>query len=742
MVPIFTITVFLAAALLFGVQPMVAKSLLPDFGGGSSVWTTCMLFYQTVLIAGYLYAHLLLTRVPRRAQFLVHAGLIGAALVVGWLFDDPAPPPTASEFPVPWLLGQLFLVSGLPYFAIASAGPLLQGWFARTTHGRAHDPYFLYAASNAGSFVGLLAYPFVFEPAMGLDQQRALWLALFAAFGVLAIVCLRKTRTERFQTLAHEVRTAVAEPVAWRRRLWWLFLAFVPSTMLLGVTTHITTDIASFPLLWVIPLGLYLLTMIAAFSGRARLLVRLTARPMIMAVIAALVLLVAWVGSEHTAPLWATMGVQFVVLVTVGLYGHARLAMDRPHAARLTEFYLLMSVGGALGGLFNGVVAPLVFDDTYEYHAALLCALFMLPAVARAAGVSKAKFWRSRLLLPALSLLFLLIAMLVTARVEDPVVRLLLWLIPPGVLIYMGWRDRVAAAGALVFPLVGVVLAGRLDTAVLHQERTFFGVHTVERETFPKEGLVIHRLTHGTTMHGIQVHDHPELSRRPLAYYHPAGPCGAIKRVLDAVRPDGARIAALGLGTGAIAADTRPTDHVVFMEIDPAVARIAADPRYFSFLRDAPARTEVRLGDGRLLLERTRDAGEPPFDAIYADAFSSDSIPSHLLTREAVALYFDRLTPGGMVALHISNRHLDLWPLVHELARLEGVYALLGDDPVSAEEAGRTFRYASRWVVLTRSQETGNMLLREGFRFEEPDRPFGRVWTDQYSNLLSVIDRE
>tara|TARA_R110000782_G_scaffold45706_7_gene101341 strand:+ start:43666 stop:45891 length:2226 start_codon:yes stop_codon:yes gene_type:complete len=741
MVMVYTIAVFLAAALLFGVQPMVAKSLLPDFGGGSSVWTTCMLFYQTMLIAGYLYAHLLLTRVPRTAQMVIHTTLIAAAFVVGWLFDSPAPPPGASEFPVPWLLGQLFLVSGLPYFAISSAGPLLQGWFARTGHRRAHDPYFLYAASNAGSFVGLLAYPFVLEPMLGLDRQRALWLGLFAAFGVLAVVCVRLTRATRHADLASLRTSGDAEILGWSRRLWWVFLAFVPSTMLLGVTTHITTDVASFPLLWVIPLALYLLTMIAAFSGRAALIVKSMARPMVLSLIAAMVLLVAWVGSEQTAPLWGTMGVQFAVLLTVGLYGHARLALDRPGAAHLTEFYLLMSIGGALGGLFNGIVAPLVFNDGYEYHIALVCALLMLPGAKRAVGTGMAAFWTRRLAIPVASGAALFLAMFLTGSIGSQVLTLLLWLIPPGVLIYMGWRDRVSAAGAYLFPIIGVVLASQFNPVVLMRERTFFGIHTVESRLGPEGQFPVHWIIHGTTMHGMQFYGHPTLSSQPLGYYHPAGPAGAIMRVLHTIRPEHARICIMGLGSGAMVTHGRPGDEIVFMEIDPAVARIAENPRYFTYLADAVSDVDVRLGDGRLLLERSEARGEALFDVIHADAFSSDAIPTHLLTKEAIELYFRRITPDGMVVLHISNRHLDLRPLIAGLADVENAYYLVFDDTVAETTRQETFRFSSTWVVLTKSQGTGNMLLAQGFRTTRPDH-LVRPWTDQYSNLLSVLSRE
>lgn len=751
MVILFTVTVFLAAALLFGVQPMVAKALLPDFGGGSSVWTTCMLYFQTLLIGGYLYAHLLLTYLPRRAQMLVHGVVLAGALVVGWLFFEPVPPPGASEFPVPWLLGQLFLLSGLPYFAISSAGPLLQGWFARTDHRRAHDPYFLYAASNAGSFVGLLAYPIIVEPTLGLSDQRAVWLSLFGMFAVLGLVCAGRTRRGVSGKPAASAGPADPEPITWKRRLWWVFLAFVPSTTLLGVTTHLTTDVASFPLLWVVPLALYLLTMIVAFSGRAGMVVRAGARPMVVSIIAAWVLLVAWDSAEHTAPIFGNILIQLSVLLTVGLYGHSRLALDRPSAGRLTEFYLLMSIGGAAGGLFNGVIAPLLFEGVYEYHLALFAALLMLPGVPRLPGQPALRRWARRLALPLASGLVVVGIVFFTRwsanhatnpvahLIANPVAQLFVLIVPPALIVYMGWRDRASCAGAFLFPLAAVVASSVFNPTYIHKERTFYGVHKVQRRPQPN-GRVLHWILNGTTMHGMQFYGDPVLAEMPLGYYHPAGPCGAVMRVLHELRPERARICVIGLGSGAMVTHGRPGDEVVFMEIDPAVERIARDTRYFTFLADARADVEVRLGDGRLLLERSEAADEPLFDAVYVDAFSSDSIPTHLLTTEAIELYFDRITRDGMVALHISNRHLDLLPLIFALAREQNVYALMYNDVVTETQRRTEARYSSTWAVLTASPKTGQMLLDEGFSQYSPAWTV-RAWTDQYSNILSVIGR-
>lgn len=723
----FTVAIFLAAALLFGVQLMVAKSLLPGFGGGSSVWTTCMLFFQSLLIAGYLYAHVLL-RLSRSIQFLIHSVVIISALVVGWLFAVPTPPPGASEFPVPWLLGQLFLIAGLPYFAVSSAGPLIQGWFARTGHARAHDPYFLYAASNAGSFVGLLAYPLLVEPRLGLSDQRTMWLVLFAIFGAFAAGCVWMTKRRSPEPVTPEDPSEPASP--WRVRLGWVFLAFVPSSMLLAVTTHLTTEVASFPLLWVIPLAAYLLTMIVAFSRAGPLLAKFGARPMIVTIIASWVLLVAWDRMALSVPVGANIAVQLGLLLCVGLYGHARLAQSRPPASRLTEFYLLMSIGGAMGGLFNGIVAPLLFTGVYEYHATLVLALLMLPGVTRVAGVSNTKFWARRLLIPAGSLVIVLLTLWLIGRVQNPSARVAIAAAPAALLVYMAWRDRIAAAGALLFPMLALML-GSSTSGVEHQERTFFGVHEVVRAR--SGDRVFRRLIHGTTLHGLEMIEGPGPEGVPLGYYHPRGPLGGLFTMLGAQHPDGFRAGLVGLGTGAIAAYSRPQDAFTFYEIDPAVARIASDPAYFSFLDSAPGTIGIELGDGRLLLEDDTER----FDLLVIDAFSSDAIPTHLLTLEAMRLYQARTTLSGVIAMHISNRHLDLSGLLLNAGRAVGLTVLINDDGVDQDYTERTGHFSSTWVAMTGSPEVAQELARRGFvPYERPDAP--EPWTDERSDLLSV----
>lgn len=817
MVLIYTITVFLSACLVFSVQPMVAKTLLPVFGGGSSVWTTCMLFYQTLLLLGYLYAHILMTRFGRTAQMVIHTTLLALALAAGILYDTPEAPPGASTFPVPWLILQLTLVSGLPFFAISSAGPLIQGWFARTGHHRANDPYFLYAASNAGSLLGLLAYPLVFEPNMGASLQREIWLFAFALFIILAFVCINLTRRPKKLTPKEAKRQRKAEqrlsrddrelearapmvtptpesdehaphkdaPITWKRRLYWIYLAFVPSSILLGVTSYITTDVVSLPLLWVLPLALYLVTMIVAFSSLVERSVKDFTRPMVILVIGAMVLIMAN-ELDAEGPMFLIIIVELLLLFAIGVVCHGRLSLDRPDAKHLTEFYLLMSVGGAMGGLFNGIFAPLVFNTNLEYPIALVLAITVLPWSTDLAHLAADRARRIRLtrriVLPALSLAYVLVMGLFGAQIASfingilsseapqqvPVDMTLVALVAsvPPLLVYLAWKDGLACALTLLFPLVAIQYSSATDSQTIYRERTFYGIHEVTRQLLydeHNERLVnIHVIHHGTTIHGIQYLE-PDLELQPLGYYHFDGPCGMIMSTIKSMRSDGARIGIMGLGSGAIAAHGREQDSITFFEIDPEVEAIAEDTELFTFLEKAPADIEVRLGDGRKLIEDSQEMGEEKFDLIHADAFSSDSIPTHLLTVEAINLYLDRLEDDGMVVLHISNRYLDLAPLVYELAmETTGIPPLMLED-ADVPESQRMYRFPSIWMVIVKDPHTAISIAERSLERAaeinpgvtnpdalerlsmcyvyavENEENRVRVWTDDYSNILSLI---
>ena len=784
MVALFTLTVFLSAGLLFAIQPMIAKSLLPVFGGGSSVWTTCMLFYQTILLLGYLYAHVLTTRFGRRSQLIIHSSLLLIAIVAGVLYDTPVAPPHASTFPVPWLILQLTLVSGLPFFAISSAGPLIQGWFAKTGHKRAHDPYFLYAASNGGSMLGLIAYPLIMEPEFGLAAQRRYWLIGFGIFIVLAMYAasqtkkaIKETAKQKKRRLKEEARLGSIDGLAvlgdektgdgrvidWKRRLYWIYLAFIPSSMLLGVTNYITTDVVSLPLLWVLPLLVYLVTMIIAFGTHAQRAVRDFTRPMVLVILGAMILLMANEMNVESSMSMIVL-IELLLLASIGIVCHGRLSMDRPAAKHLTEFYLLMSVGGALGGIFNGIISPLIFTTHLEYPIALVLALSILPWSKDLVGLNARRIRRIKLIrrvvMPMVAVGYVVALGFLGGHITDVleqsfgvvtagmVIKFLL-VVGPALFMYFTWKDGFGCALTFLFPMIAIQYNILADTDVLFRARTFYGIHKVTQQLLYDakldRNIPVHVIHHGTTIHGIQYLD-PEFELEPLGYYHFDGPCGVIMDTIKSMRPEGARIGIMGLGSGAIAAHGRSQDQIVFFEIDPMVEQIARDPKLFSYLEKTPAalagNIEVRLGDARKLIEDSQANGEEKFDLLHADAFSSDSIPVHLVTVEAINLYFDRLTDDGMVVLHISNRYLDLMPLVYELAiettPLAPFLAMEKESDISKDD--RLYHFPSVWVVLTRSPETGQRLLdagMESYVIKEEYRI--KVWTDDYSNIISLI---
>ncbi len=740
---LYTAAIVVAAALLFVVQPMVGKMVLPLGGGSPQVWITALVFFQASLLAGYAYAHLTVRWLGPRWHIALHA----VVLLLPFLtlpIALPAMPAPEDGSPSLWILTLLTVGVGAPFFVIASASPLLQTWLASTRHASASDPYFLYAGSNAGSLVGLLAYPFVVEPLLPLSRQSAGWAAGYALFVALAAACgaiafraARRDRTPAPSSAAPPPPSperatrapAVAAPVL-ADRAFWLACAFVPSALLTGVTHFLTSRIAPVPLLWVFPLAIYLLTYIAAFSRRRLLSTERVSRLVaIFGVFFALALL-ARIGE----PTWLVVLLHFGVLGVAALLCHQRLADRRPAASHLTEFYLLISLGGVLGGAFSGLVAPVLFDDIAEYPIAFaLAALLRLPM--RRPGTGDAEVGarpggaRARLLdvlLPAAVAGWVLLGTLLLAPMEgvpDGIVVGALALVPTIVVFTFSPRPlryALALAALFTFALTGRMYRGD----VLHQERTFFGVYRVTSDPAGQ----FHMLYHGATAHGIQSLD-PEQAGEPLAYYHRSGPAGGIVEAL-ARRPDKQELALVGAGTGALAALAGPHQRVTLFEIDPAVVEIAKDPRYFTFLRDARAKHEVVVGDGRIRMAES----DRRFDLIVLDAFTGGSIPIHLMTREAVQLYLDRLRPGGALLFHVSNRHLALAPVLAVHARDLGLVAYESIHATVDMERGIL---GSHWVILVREPAdlAGIPDTGWGQLVAQPDDP---VWTDDFSNLLSV----
>ena len=651
--------------------------------------------------------------------------------------------PPAEANPIPWLLGVLILTAALPFFAVTTTAPLLQRWFASTPHPHASDPYFLYAASNLGSLLALLSYPLVVERHLSLTQQSRLWgtgyqltALVIAVCGVAAVLFNSRSAegrlahggvAARFGTIAPERERS--HSVAGSGPLRWVFYAFLPSSLLLGVTQYISTDIAVVPLLWVVPFSLYLLSFILVFARRP-LLPHGVALRIFPGILVALVLLMM---IRATQPVAVVFPVHLITFFFAALVYHGELVRLRPPATDLTKFYLWIAIGGLLGGFFNALVAPLLFTGVVEYPLVLFLAALAMPATEQTA---KGGEMRRGLALAGALLLLVVIVPLVLRGLgltdEMGTARTPLYAVAV-VLCYLASRNR-RHFGFAIGGLLLVVLAfpGSLAGRPLFAHRTFFGVSRVL--SIEREGEVYHTLTHGTTRHGLQSTDQ-ERRDVPLLYYHPMGPSGDIFRLLNE-RDGGVRVGAIGLGSGALAAYARAGQEWTYYEIDPVVARIAADPEYFTYLSDSAAEWRVVLGDGRLSIAR---APEASFDLVVVDAYGSDAIPVHMLTREAVRLFSEKLTPDGMIAFHISNQFLDLESVVHGIAESLSLHALVRtDDAITPDEQVRG-RVASTWVAVARQSGILEPLKRLGSWRALRGKPDARVWTDEFTDLWSII---
>jgi hypothetical protein len=708
---LFGSAIFAGSALVFLVEPMVAKMLLPLFGGTPAVWAVSLVFFQAVLLGGYLFAHLSIRLLSVRRQAFVQLAVLFAplALLPIAVRSHGAPPQSSQAL---WLLGVLALAAGIPFFVVSTASPVLQRWFSASGDAAAADPYFLYAASNAGSLLGLLAYPALLEPRLTLAQQSRLWSFGYVLFAVLTALCARSLL---LAPAAAPAARASAPALPWRRRLRWIGMAALPSSLMLGTTSYITTDIGSVPLLWVLPLAAYLLSFIVAFARRQPFSLTVVSRALVVTSL----LVVASVLHVVQLPIWALVGVHTLNLFLVALLVHRRLALERPPAEQLTEFYLLLSAGGVCGGVFNALVAPFVFPTILEYPLALVLALTLRPGPR--GQTPGARFFRrtSDLVLPLALGVGVVVALgvLEAAGLAGPLVVQGVLALGVGALCFFARRPVRFAAGFGV-----LVLIFTLASQGLHTERTFFGVLRVEGDKTE------HRFVHGTTIHGIESFA-PGRRDVPLTYYTRGGPIGQVFSRLGGRFHD---VAAIGLGAGSIAAYGRPGETLTFYEIDRAVATIASNPRYFTFLHDSQARIRIAIGDGRLEIAKAPDAS---YDLIVLDAFSSDAVPVHLLTREAVELYLRKLRPDGVIAFHITNNYLDLRPVVAADARALGLvgYVQSHHPPATAVERGAS---RSTWVVAARDRSTLASLVADG-RWR-PLGASGRLWTDQFSNILSV----
>ncbi|WGJ16409.1 fused MFS/spermidine synthase [Methylocapsa sp. D3K7] len=714
----FTASLFLSAFLLFSVQPVVSRMLLPRLGGSPAVWNTCVCFFQVALLFGYGYAHFVARRLQPRAQLVLHALVLSSGLVVLPL-SLGADAPTAAAAPIGWLLARLALAVGAPFVAIAATAPLLQHWFSLTTHPQARDPYFLYVASNSGSLLALLSYPVLIETTLDLSGQGRLWSAGFAVTAAAVVACGIAAQRYPAPATAPGLVVETAALTSKAERLRWVLLAFVPSALMLAVTTYITTDIAATPLFWVMPLAIYIGTFMLAFARRQFIGQRTLLALQGMALAAA-----GLIGMYGTPTIVSLISSLSAFTLTAAVC-HTELAQRRPDAQGLTGYYILISLGGALGGVFCALLAPVLFLGPWEYPLLLIAACLLRPPP-RATRRSENWAIRGDLLLPV-ALTVLAIALLWAASPASPealrpVAHAASIVVPGAGLLWFAKRRvrlAMALAGFLLFP----ALVDVSDTLMM--TRSFFGVHRVRR--LPNDDLVV--LQHGTTIHGMQS-TRPGEELTPLGYYDAAGPFGRLFAALGRRASPISAVSVLGLGTGGLGCYARPGEVWTFREIDPVVERLARDDRWFHFMAGCGNHSSVVLGDARLTLGADTAAR---YDLMVIDVFSSDSVPVHLITREALALYFARLKPGGVVLFHVSNRYLDLTPVVARLAADAGAPVRHLLVPSIGTERRRI---GAEVVAVAAPGGELDALAADGW---DAPQPGPVLWTDESSNILGVI---
>jgi spermidine synthase len=738
---LFGVALAVSAVLFSLLQPMVAKMLLPALGGVPAVWTTCMLFFQGILLAGYAFAYLSSSYLAVEQQRVIHlvALLLAAAMLpidVGQRDLQQIP---HNGSPVGWLLRILLTSTGPLLFIIAATSPALQNWYAQSGNARADDPYFLYAASNIGSLVGLIGYPFLVEPNLPLSQQSRLWTRGYGLLVILTLGCAaisaRGTvtrgrspgpRTDDLSSTERGIRLGGSVTIS--RRTLWVARAFVPSSLMLGVTAYLTADVAAVPVLWMVPLSLYLLTFVLAFARRSVPPTRIIGRALSLVTVPLLVAIV----TEATHPAWLLIPLHLLMFVLAATSCHFELARDRPTSVHLTEYYFWISLGGMLGGVFNALVAPVIFPAVTEYPLAMVLACLLRPATVGKEETAGER-WLDAGLCICLAALVIASGMAAQGLELAPGrVRTLLVYLAPALLCYRFVQRPSRFAIGLVGILLGSFFVLGAQGELLRAQRNFFGVLRV---TLDSEGG-FHQLVHGNTIHGRQSLD-PVDRTEPMSYYHRNGPLGQLFAAF-AASATAPRVAVVGLGAGVMAAYAAPNQEWTFYEINPSVVELASDPRFFTFLRDCRAREKPRivLGDARL---RLREAPSSHYGLIVLDAFNSDAIPVHLLTREALDQYLETLAENGLLAFHVSSRLLDLRPILADLARNVGLAAYVRDDvdaPLESMERGQD---ASRWVVMARAEDDLGK-LRTDHRWERLSREGRtRVWTDDFSDVMAAM---
>jgi len=676
------LTIFLSAFLLFQVQPMIGKMILPWFGGTAAVWATCLLFFQTALLAGYGYSHGIVKKLNPRRQWVLHSSILAICLLALPVIPDAGWKPLTPDAPALHILGLLAVTIGLPYFALSTTGPLIQAWYVQANPGKI--PYRLFALSNLGSMLALLSYPPLVEPNLTLRAQAIVWSCGFALFAAICVwTGWHSLRHARAAEPDPETVAADEPAPTVARRLFWVGLAAGPSMLLLAVTSNMSMDIAPIPFLWILPLAVYLLSFILCFDAEGWY--RRTLFLLLLAPALAGILYLAETSPEDRPELKLTILAYAAAFFVACMVGHGELSRSKPHPKHLTVFYLMISVGGALGGAFVALIAPMLFKTHYELP--LACLLLLALALVSIYSGAESRFRQD----------------------------------------WLGWASILVMTAAAAVTGYAVHIGRSMTHGSMLVTRNFYGELAVRQYNEPYDWDGYRSLVHGSINHGEQ-YTHPARRKEVASYYCPDTGYGLLMQMRQGGQPQ--KVGIIGLGTGTLAGYARPGDVYRYYEINPLVQPIANE--YFWYLKNAEGQVSVNMGDARLSLEREQAQG---FDVLVVDAFSSDSIPVHLLTEEALRVYFRHMAADGVVAVHISNRFINLQPVLERAAKALGKRSLL----VETEDSDDGTCYGTTWVLLANRRETFDSKVFEGKSSPLVSAPWLRLWTDDYSNLYKVL---
>jgi hypothetical protein len=733
LLPVFAATLFTSAFLIFAVQPMASKMLLPLLGGSPSVWNTAMVFFQAMLLAGYGYAHFVAKVLPLRLQGILHLALLLFFTFVLPLSLPPGIQPPEEGGQALWQLGIMLTCIGGPFFVLAASAPLFQHWFSASGHEDAANPYHLYAVSNIGSMISLLSYPVIIEPFLGLHEQTITW-----AFGYGLLILLTASCAWLVRSGAKPVPPlSTAEDrlgVSWLQRLVWISLSFIPSSLMLGVTTMITTDLASAPFLWIVPLTIYLVTFIIAFSKKPFISVPV-ARELAVYSIALIILAFMLSG-------FMTIKIPMVIIHMLAFFicaqlCHGELALARPSTSHLTEYFLLISFGGVLGGIFNALIAPTVFLMPMEYSITLATIGFVvwagtstLPRITGTFNALEDKKLGNKLL--SLDLLIVGLGLgvfIIVYMVKDNITQMVGTIFVFVFLLMMGQNRFVFAMTACAALLIFQPSTWSMDKKLIDLDRNYFGVIKV----YEQRG--IHFFYHGTTLHGAQ-YQREDWKYNPVTYYSPGGPASDVFNELSRNGVN-QNVSVLGLGVGSVACYKKAGRHFDFYEIDADVVRVAENPKYFSYLSGCGSDYDVILGDGRLKIEEAPDG---KYGMIFLDAFSSDNIPVHVMTQEAFQTYLNKLADGGFIAMNISNRYLDLRPVLTAIGKELGMtvyFKIYRPEKIRGEVS----ELYTESVFAVMAKDPGTLAnFVENHDWKPYHKPVTmRPWTDDYANILGSL---